>query len=57
MLDGCFHRGQGFVIGEFPLAVLAPVALYALESTKLNYIWRLTVFTVHVIRNAKLVAQ
>jgi hypothetical protein len=45
MFNGCFHCGQSSVIGEFPLAVLAPVTLYALKRAKLDYVWRLAVFT------------
>jgi hypothetical protein len=39
MLNRCFHRRQGFIIGEFPLAVFAPVTLDAIESAKLDYVW------------------
>jgi hypothetical protein len=39
MLNGRFHCGQGFVISEFPLTVLAPVTLNAVESAKLDYVW------------------
>jgi hypothetical protein len=39
MLNGRFHCGQGFIISEFPPAVLAPITLDALKGAKLDYVW------------------
>jgi hypothetical protein len=54
MLNGCFHRRQSPVIGEFPFTVFAPVTLNAVESAELNYIWRLAVLTGCIIHDAYL---
>jgi hypothetical protein len=54
MLNRRFHCRQGSVIGEFSLAVLAPVTLNALKSAKFNYVWRLAIFARDIIYHAYL---